>query len=352
MRFDDLIGRHLDTLQAQLAAWQDPHQPLGLPQAFALRPQARPAGSALLQQMAWAQLASGGKRLRGVLPIALVAACGGETAAAAVLGAAIELVHNGTLAHDDVQDGDRLRRGQPTLWTVHGVAQAINAGDALLTAPIAQLLRAPQLSPQHRGLLAGLLAEAVVETVRGQVADIALRDLDPVTLDDLLAFHLASTGPLFGACLEGAVCLLGGEADARRQAREAAHALGLAFQIRDDVLDLVGTKGRGAAGADLREGKLTAPLLLAIEADPAQAAALRVDLARAAAGEALDAATVAHWVSWAVQTGGQARAEAMLADAIGTYERQACAAVAAWDRQGHAAVLVKALGARLRQLDG
>lgn len=352
MSFDALIAPHLVTLRAQLTAWQDPRLPLGLAQPFALHADQPPAGAALLQQMASAQLDSGGKRLRGVLPIALVAACGGDVAAAAVLGAAIELVHNGTLAHDDVQDGDRLRRGQPTLWTLHGIPQAINAGDALLTAPLAQLLRAPQIPDASRVPLAGLLAEAVVETVRGQVADIALRDLDPVTLDDLLGVHLAKTGPLFGACLEGAVCLLGGDAMARSQAREAARSLGLAFQIRDDVLDLVGTKGRGEAGADVREGKLTAPLLWAAEADPQRGKALRADLARAAAGESLDAAAVAGWVAWAVATGGQQRAQAMLATAIDAYERDACAAFQPHDPAGHAAEVIRSLGRRLRELDG
>ncbi len=163
MDFDALLEPHRNELEFKLNA--------------RMLPLAR-AGSARLQDMASDQLRSGGKRLRGLLPVALVQAGQGPMAAAFELGACIEWVHNGTLVHDDIQDGDELRRGQPTLWTIHGIAQAINAGDAMLVGPLAALLRAEAIPPDLRAPLAGLLADALLETIHGQVADLALRDLE------------------------------------------------------------------------------------------------------------------------------------------------------------------------------
>lgn len=332
---------------------------LGLPQ----RHIANPAGSApevahgaaQLQEMLAGQITSGGKRLRGLLPVAVVAACQGPVAAALELGACVELVHNGTLVHDDVQDNDRLRRGRPTLWAIHGMPQAINVGDALLVAPIALLLRAACLPAASRADIALLLAEALVETVRGQVADIALRDTilglpddAPITLAQLTAVHVAKTAPLFGVCLQGAAILLDGTQHQQAAAQACARALGLAFQVRDDLLDMVGTKGRGDAGADLREGKVTAPLLLAMaDAPPAQCAALRQVLRQAAATDGIDDRAVANWVQWTTERGGTVRASAWLDELLAQAQSTGAAAFGA---QG--AAVIAAVCARLAHLDG
>lgn len=327
MSFEQYFLVHAPALEAQLLQWASAPTSLGRPQLYEHPQGGDPAGRDRLQQMVDQQLASGGKRLRGLLPVALVAAAAGPQAAAVALGAAVELVHNGTLAHDDVQDRDRLRRGLPTLWTVVGEAQAINAGDAMLVAPVANLLAEPTLSGELRARLALLLADAIVETIRGQVADLGLRDLAEPTLDDLMAVHLAKTGPLFGACLSGAALLLGaGEAELAA-CREAARHLGLAFQLRDDLLDALGTKGRGAAGADLHEGKWTAPLLLAAPQDRQSASLLAGDLRRAAAGEALSAETVATWVQWARQRGGLDATSALLDHHLTQFSAAAAAAL-------------------------
>lgn len=348
LEFEGLVALHRPVLESHLA--QLAAAPvLGLRQRHCLPKACGPAaGQAALAALLVEQNASGGKRLRGILPMAIVSACGGSSAAALDLAAAIELAHNGTLVHDDVQDNDRLRRGQPTLWTIFGIPQAINAGDALMVAPIGLLLRSTAIDPAVVNEIAALLAEALVETVRGQVADIGLREEPEVTLDLLTGIHLAKTAPLFGVCLQGSALVLGLPAAAQAQAQLAASSLGLAFQVRDDLLDVAGNKGRGHAGADLREGKVTVPALFASQVAPAhEFLALRTDLARAASQLTLDDATVAHWVQWIVDHGGAQRAQLWLAELLSTAEE---AGFAAFGPDG--GQVVAALCRRLARLDG
>jgi geranylgeranyl pyrophosphate synthase len=347
MSFDQYFLGHAADLEALLARWNAAPHALGRPQRYAYPQGSDPGGRALLAKMVQQQLSSGGKRLRGLLPVALVSAAGGDVQAALALGAAVELVHNGTLAHDDVQDGDRLRRGVPTLWTSVGEAQAINAGDAMLTAPLGQLLSCDQIAQELRAPLALLLADAIAETIRGQVADLGLRDLAAPTLDELMAVHLAKTGPLFGTCLAGAALILGQSAAAVEACHEAARHLGLAFQLRDDLLDVLGTKGRGAAGADLQEGKWTAPMLLAAPQDRPGAAEMAADLRRAADGQALEADRVAHWVHWARRLGGVEATEAILDQELAAFSLAAEKALPAACQP-----VLHALVARLMRADG
>lgn len=339
---EDLIAPFLpdcEELALDLLNLPQPHVPAGV---------TRPAGQELLTAMCRDQLASGGKRLRALLTPAIVAAAGGPVPAARVFGAAVELIHNGTLVHDDIQDGDTLRRGRPTLWTQFGVPQGINAGDALLMGAVAGVLRAPEIADPLKAPLGALLAEALCETIRGQVADLALRDLPQPSLTDIASVHLAKTGPLFSACFVGAVRLLQRGAEAEKAAYVLGREIGLAFQIRDDLLDLLGTKGRGDAGADLREGKPTWPVLVALRDVPGpEADAIRALLRQATQGSPPSDAAVAHAVAWVREVGGEATARAHLADTLGN---AAVAAREAFDADS--AVVALALCERLARLDG
>ncbi|MEY3013953.1 MAG: hypothetical protein RIT45_2688 [Pseudomonadota bacterium] len=331
----------LEAERAGLAAAME--RVLNWHQGMVLSPE---AADARLGAMIDEHLQTGGKRLRGLLPAALVRAGGGPVQAAWTLGACIELVHNGTLVHDDIQDGDELRRGRPTLWKVHGAPQAINVGDALYAAPLAALALDPSVPRHHAAQLAGLLAGALLETIRGQVADLDLHGDEEPDQARLEAVAIAKTAPLFGVAIEGAGLLL--EHPASDAAREAGRALGLAFQLRDDLLDLVGSKGRGAAGADLREGKLTLPGRLALRGASAdEEAALRALLARAAAGDRPADDEVAHWVAWMHERGGVEAGRAAL-DALLSQARDA--AVRALPAP--AAVVLAAFADRLGALDG
>ncbi|MEQ1501694.1 MAG: polyprenyl synthetase family protein [Myxococcota bacterium] len=201
-------------------------------------------------------LAGGGKRMRARLALAAVEALGGERTPAAPWAAACELLHNATLIHDDLQDGDAVRRGQPAVWARHGAAQAINAGDLLLMLPT--------LAVGQLGVPDGTkwrLARAVVEraeaTVRGQAYDLELLASDRLTWHDWSTAARGKSGELLALPVEGAAHLCGlSEATARGLAEPFA-VLGIVYQACDDRLDLYGDKGRGGPGSDLREGKVS-----------------------------------------------------------------------------------------------
>ncbi|MEC9071791.1 MAG: polyprenyl synthetase family protein, partial [Myxococcota bacterium] len=100
-------------------------------------------GDDLLCRMSAFHLETGGKRLRGMIPLVVAANLGGDPEEALEIGVALELLHNATLVHDDLQDGDEVRRGAPAIWARWGAAQAINTGDALYFHGLARLARAP-----------------------------------------------------------------------------------------------------------------------------------------------------------------------------------------------------------------
>ncbi|MFD0317241.1 family 2 encapsulin nanocompartment cargo protein polyprenyl transferase [Streptomyces flavalbus] len=208
-----------------------------------------------------------GKAVRPALVLTAAATLGGPEArtAAVPAAAAVELIHNFTLLHDDVMDRDTTRRHRPTVWTVFGVPDAILAGDALQA--VAQRLLAEDPHPAATEA-AARLASCVVELCAGQQADTALEGCPPaeVTLDEVLAMAEAKTGALLGcACAIGA--LYAGASPREVAALDAfGRESGLAFQLIDDVIGLWGDPGRTgkAAGADLAARKKTLPVVAAL----------------------------------------------------------------------------------------
>lgn len=204
-----------------------------------------------------------GKRLRPALCLLTCEAVGGDAAKAIPLAAAVELVHNFSLVHDDIQDGDRKRHDRDTVWAVWGEPQAINAGDALLS--IANLSLADALdagmSAETAVRAAGLLAERTLEMVEGQVMDIDFEGRQDVGLDEYLAMISRKTGALFAAAL-GLGALAGGAppADVEVLGR-CGRALGIAFQVRDDMLGVWGSEERTGkpAASDIRRRKKSLP---------------------------------------------------------------------------------------------
>ena len=211
-------------------------------------------------------LSTGGKRLRARLGLAAATALGVGPGARA-WAEAVELLHNATLIHDDIQDGDRVRRGQPTTWVRHGVAQAINAGDLMLMLPFLAIAQGGVPVAIQAALSATLAAQAAT-TVRGQTDELHLLPgghLDQASYDRAVR---GKTGGLFGLPVEGAALLAGlDDVDAAALARPFGE-LGLLFQLQDDVLDLYGDKGREQAGADLFEGKVSALVVAHIARRP------------------------------------------------------------------------------------
>ncbi|WP_406332773.1 family 2 encapsulin nanocompartment cargo protein polyprenyl transferase [Streptomyces sp. NBC_00203] len=216
-----------------------------------------------------------GKAIRPALVLTAVRALGGQQSTAVRAAAAVELIHNFTLLHDDVMDRDTTRRHRPTAWTVFGDADAILAGDALQA--LAQRLLAEDPHPASSAA-AARLAACVVELCAGQHADTAMERMGPheVTLDEVLAMAEAKTGALLGcACALGA--LYAGAGDADVEALDAfGREAGLAFQLIDDVIGIWGDPSRTGkpAGADLIARKKSLPVVAALASGTAAATEL------------------------------------------------------------------------------
>jgi geranylgeranyl pyrophosphate synthase len=216
-------------------------------------------------------LATGGKRMRARLALAAVEAMGGTRGRGVGWAAACELVHNATLVHDDLQDGDRVRRGHPTTWVRHGAAQAINAGDLLLMLPFLAL-DAVDADGEVKWGLARAVAKRAEATVRGQSLELDLLGGRRFDWETWLRATEGKTGALLALPVEGAGLLAGLAPGAAARIAQEFVRIGVLFQIADDVLDLYGDKGRGERGNDLREGKVSVLVVEHLRLRPADAA--------------------------------------------------------------------------------
>jgi geranylgeranyl pyrophosphate synthase len=201
-------------------------------------------------------IAAGGKRLRPLL-VYLSSPVGADPPLAA--GVAVELVHLATLMHDDLIDGARLRRGRASAWSAHGPEAARTAGDYLCARAFSEL------SATGDANAVAILADATLCLARGEAMQRRQRFDPDTTIEAYLERCTLKTGKLFEAA-----CRLGGGSGA------FGLALGVAFQITDDILDCSGVtiETGKIAGTDLREGTPTLPLLLAAQRDEAVRAAL------------------------------------------------------------------------------
>ncbi|MDE2490285.1 MAG: polyprenyl synthetase family protein [Elusimicrobia bacterium] len=238
-------------------------------------------------------LFAGGKRLRPTLVLEAAECCGLPPRKALKTAAALEMIHTYSLIHDDLpaMDDDDLRRGKPTNHKVFGEALAILAGDGLLTlafeaaAANAADLKLPGRAAAElvRVIARGAGAEGMVG---GQVADLAAEGLrrrlsKAAASRTLEAVHRRKTGALIVASLDAGAVLAGAAAPRREALRSYGECVGLAFQIADDVLDVVGDKKKlGKRGSDADNDKLTYASLYGIDGARAKARAL-VEMARA-----------------------------------------------------------------------
>ncbi len=231
----------------------------------------------------------GGKRLRALMVYASGAALGVHSRQLNDVAVAIELIHAYSLVHDDLpaMDNDDLRRGQPTVHKAYGEATAILVGDSLNTLAFEVLARAEALSAETRIALVGTLASAAGASgmVGGQVLDLAAQQSASVlTLDELTTLHRRKTGALIAACFQMAGIAAEATQTHQRALNDCGSALGLAYQIQDDVLDVdTPTAELGkTAGKDARDGKQTFVSLLGLAAANERAAAA-FDVAASAA---------------------------------------------------------------------
>ena len=222
----------------------------------------------LLQEAMRYSLLAGGKRVRPVMTLAFCEALGGEARRAISLGVALECVHTYSLIHDDLpcMDDDDLRRGRPTCHKVNGETMAVLAGDALQAEAFRLISIAQDLSAEQRIEAVLTLASSCGGDgmVAGQVLDVEGLAHDEASLRDLC---LRKTGGLLAAAAHLGCIAAGASPEVRLQATDYAKHLGLAFQVRDDMLDIIADQEEFGKpiGSDREEGKQTFADLLGLE---------------------------------------------------------------------------------------
>jgi len=271
-----------------------------------------------------------GKRIRPMLCLLACEAAGGDSQTALPAAAAVELLHNFSLIHDDVEDRSELRRGRLTVWKHWGVAQAINTGDALYTLAHSAFHRLRDSGvPDERQVEAHLrFSQTCLNLTRGQFLDLSFESRGDVTVEDYLEMIGGKTATLVsGAAAIGAI--VAGSEKVNRYA-EFGRGLGLAFQIQDDLLGIWGDPqltGKSAA-SDIAGRKKSLPVLYGLENSK--------ELRELYAAREIDVPRVVELLK---QVGAKEYAAKMASD----YTQQAMAALEAAEPQSEA-------GAALREL--
>lgn len=224
---------------------------------------------ALLDATNRSLLAQGGKQLRPILSLLAAGACGGINPDSIRFAAASELIHNATLLHDDVVDGATMRRGKPTVMSILSGPASVLVGDFWLVRAIRCILDAARYSER----VIRLYAKTLSDLAEGEMLQLQKASSGDTTREDYFRIIYFKTASLFeSAVLAGAVSA---EAPEEWTAALAGYArnLGLAFQIKDDIFDYTGGDGLGKpVGIDLREQKITLPLLCALDTVSAEEA--------------------------------------------------------------------------------
>ena len=212
---------------------------------------------------------SSGKRIRPLLGLLAYASIAGDYRAALPGAAAVELGHNFSLVHDDIEDGDTERRHRPTLWAVHGVAQAINAGDMLFTLSRMALHRLTDLGFSDTKVLrlTRLHDETCLALCEGQYIDIwASERALPMSVELYFDMIGRKTAALIAASVECGAVLATDDEDIIARYRAFGWALGVAFQLNDDLLGIWGEQAQtGKEPTDVARHKMTLPVIYAFE---------------------------------------------------------------------------------------
>ncbi|PXX60984.1 geranylgeranyl diphosphate synthase type I [Nocardia tenerifensis] len=274
-----------------------------------------------------------GKALRPALTVCSAVACGATARAALAAAAAVELVHNFTLLHDDVMDGDQVRRGRPAVWTVWGIPDALLLGDALHALAIRVLVTG--LPGRTATAAIARLESAVIEMCHGQHQDCRFRTVGPVDVEEYARMAMGKTGALMGcACALGAVCA---RADPPTVSAmdTFGRELGMAFQFVDDLIGIWGDPEiTGKPASDLARQAMSLPVVSALGSGTAAAAELATMYGRDPAIDSMDTARAAALVESA---GGRERTRRLA-------ERRVRAAIAALTDPASAADLMALAG--------
>ena len=253
--FPDFLRPYQGAFEAELAGVLDGHD-------HALYAMMR-------HQLGWEgdHIASPGKYVRPGLLLLANEACGGDWRRALPAAVAIELLHNFSLIHDDIQDESPIRHGRPTVWQRWGTAQAINAGDGMYALSRLVLLGLIEtgLGTERIFAVARLLDETCLKLCAGQYEDLAFQDRASVTVAEYESMVTNKTAAVFACALEMGAMVAAGQGAMSRRLADAGREMGIAYQMRDDVLDIWGGADTGKpVGIDLRRGKKSLPVVFGL----------------------------------------------------------------------------------------
>ena len=219
-------------------------------------------------------LSNSGKQLRPLLALLVARACSGHQISEATVryAAAAELLHNATLLHDDVADNSDQRRGVPTIMSLMGPSVSVLVGDYWLVKAMEMILG----SSEEDHMVTKIFSKTLSDLAEGEMLQLQKAQNGDTVQDDYLRIIYSKTASLFeAACVSAAISVNASE-EYMTAARNYAVALGIAFQIKDDILDYSGTESVGKPlGVDILEQKITMPLLGAIAHAPAQESRIR-----------------------------------------------------------------------------
>ena len=208
-----------------------------------------------------------GKRIRPLMLLLTTSAAGSEWERSLPAAAAVELIHNFSLIHDDIEDNSPLRRGRPTLWTKWGMAQAINAGDAMFSLAHLAILNLAETASEVISLKASQLLQAsCLKLTQGQYLDIAYEDRGDLSIDAYWPMIGGKTASLISTCTELGALVAECSDDVRGAYHDFGDTLGLAFQTKDDLLGIWGDAALTgkSSDSDLLAGKKSLPVLFGL----------------------------------------------------------------------------------------
>ena len=258
--FDKIFGRYVDEINEAAAFYVSP-------EVFKSRESA--GLDAMLDAMSYS-LSNGGKRIRPVLTLEFCRMCGGDYKAAIPFAIGVEMIHTYSLIHDDLpcMDNDDMRRGKPSSHKVYGEANALLAGDGLLTLAFQTVLSA-DVTADKKALAALELAKAagVSGMIGGQVMDLA-NEGKKVSLEEIKATDRLKTGEMIRVAAVMGCIAAGASSEMIAAAEKYCENVGLAFQIADDILDVIGTQDElgKEPGSDEKKNKNTYTSINGLEA--------------------------------------------------------------------------------------
>ncbi|MEM2248490.1 MAG: polyprenyl synthetase family protein [Candidatus Bathyarchaeia archaeon] len=275
---------HVESILEERARQIDAHIEKYIPRKFTeesllfkiIRPRYRLDFEALnraVSEPLWEFLDRGGKRWRPTLFLLVYEALGGENADALDLAIIPEVIHNGTLIADDIEDSSEMRRGKPCTYKIFGVDIAINLSQAMYFLPMIVLSEKGDRIPADRARrIYEIYVQEMINLSLGQAIDIAwhrgLVRAEDLTEEHYLQMCAYKTGTLARMAAKMAAALAGANDDVIEKMGRFAESLGIAFQIQDDILDIVGeefAKGKGGIGMDITEGKLTLMVIYTLQ---------------------------------------------------------------------------------------